>query len=95
MSSSGNKMCLSKLCLGLAFGLTFGLEMMLFAWAGWYWGYGVALISQLSFIYPGFAPTFMGGLWGGLWGFVGGFVIGFVIALFYNLGLCCCRCDKK
>ncbi|EKD70478.1 MAG: hypothetical protein ACD_46C00523G0004 [uncultured bacterium] len=87
---------LSPCALGLAFGITNGLFMMLFAWAGMF-GFGVALIDVIGSVFYGYAPTFLGGIIGGVWGLIDGFVFGFVAGWIYNgsLGCCCKFCSKK
>lgn len=74
---------------GIAIGITTGLYMMFFAWAGGIWGYGLPIINEISSVYLGYAPNFIGGLFGGLWGFVDGFIFGIFVGWVYNL---CLRC---
>ena len=89
----------AKLCpfsFGVALGLTEGLFLLLFAWAGHFWYFGVSIIHQIATIYYGYAPTLMGGFYGALWGFLDGFVFGFILALIYDLCLgCCCAKTAK
>lgn len=82
---------LSKFALGIAFGITKGLSIMILAWAGAYWGYGASISDTIATLYPGYAMTIQGGLIGGLWGLVCGFIFGFILAWIYNLVLCWCR----
>lgn len=87
-----------RLCspaVGIAFGIVSGLSILLFAWAGWLWGYGTALTTQFAEAYIGYAPTFVGGLLGGLWGLVEGFIAGIIFAWIYNCIAYCCHCCKK
>lgn len=86
---------LSVCALGIAFGIAEAVFMMLFAWAAWLWEYGASLIHQISGVYYGYAPTFIGGLWGGLWGLIDGFIFGIIAALVYNLCLCFCSKQKS
>jgi len=86
----------TKLCpfsLGIALGVASGLFLMLFAWAGHLWHYGLPLISQIATIFYGYAPTVLGGLYGALWGLLEGFIFGFIVALVYDFCICCC-CTK-
>jgi hypothetical protein len=84
---------LSPVSFGIAFGFTEGVFMLLFAWVGWLFGYGDALIQQIAGIYIGYAASFFGGILGGIWGFVDGFVFGIVAAAVYNF--CLSRCKKS
>ncbi len=89
------KKCCTRLCapaLGMGFGITSGLCMLLLAWAGWQWGYGNTLIDQYAMMYHGYAASLVGGLWGGLWGLIEGFVFGVVVGFIYNCVARCCGC---
>ena len=96
----GNKSC-SGLCpisLGVALGVTNGLVKMLFAFAGWLWGYGIPMITQLTLLLPGYEPTLKGGFVGFGWGLLEGFIFGAVLALLYNFFCRCCgtaMCSKN
>lgn len=83
---------LSLLSLGIAIGFAEGLYMMVFAWLGWLWGYGIPIIHELATVM--FAPSFIGGIMGGILGFIDGFIFGVIVAIFYNLCVCC-RCKKS
>ncbi|HSW70758.1 MAG TPA: hypothetical protein VLH77_02120 [Gammaproteobacteria bacterium] len=87
----GNLLC--PFSFGMAIGVTKGLCLLLLAWAGHFWHYGLPIIHQVALFYHNYAPTIRGGLYGGLWGFIGGFIFGFVAALIYDLCLSCC-CAK-
>lgn len=84
----------SPVSLGLAFGVTEGLFMMIFGWVAGIWGYGLPWVDFISKVYIGYNPTFLGGIVGGLWGLLDGFVFGIVAGWFYNLFLHCC-CGKS
>lgn len=85
---------LSAVWFGVAIGVTTGIFMMLFAWAGRLWGYGIPIIHDISSVYLGYAPSLVGGLLGGLWGFVDGFIFGIVTGWIYNLCVSC-SCKKS
>lgn len=85
---------LSHFSLGIAIGFAEGLYMLVFAWLGWLWGYGVPLIHQLATVMYGYAPSFIGGIIGGILGFIDGFIFGIIVAVIYNLCVCC-RCKKS
>lgn len=70
--------------LALAFGLSWGLYMLILGWAAPY-GWGGTVVDSLSSLYVGFKPGFAGGIWGGIWGFLDGVVGGALIAYIYNL----------
>ena len=70
---------LNALSLAIAIGVSEGLGMMLFAWAGWLWGYGTPVIQQIASMFIGYAPSFGGGILGALWGFADGFTFGIVV----------------
>lgn len=78
-------------CLGIGLGLAYGILMMLFAWAGWIWGFAATAIDQASLVFRGYGPHFMGGVIGFGWGLLEGFVIGVIIAAVYNCCMGCCK----
>ena len=87
---------LCPISFGLAVGIACGLFMMVFAWMVMQWNYGTDMMTQYASLYPGYEPTWMGGVKGGLWGLLEGFVFGFVIALFYDFFICCkAMCCRK
>jgi hypothetical protein len=94
LETESHKIKLSACSFGIAIGVAEGLYMLLFAWAGWFWGYGTPLIVQIAYVFYGYAPSFIGGILGGIWGFVDGFIFGFIVGWIYNLCLCC-RCRKS
>jgi len=91
--NESTKAKLSIISFGIGIGVAEGLYMLLFAWAGKLFDYGLPLIQQLATVMHGYAPSFMGGIIGGIWGFVDGFIFGLIAALVYNLCFCC-RCGK-
>lgn len=94
MSKSSS--CLSPLRFGFAFGLIWGLGLLLLGWSGWLFAYGLPWIRLMGTVYLGFHPTFIGGIIGAIWGFVDFFIFGLLVALVYNA--CCCAgkgCGKQ
>lgn len=93
----GNSSCtkLSICGMGLALGITKGLAFMLFAWVGYFFGYGVDMIHQVAVLYHGYGASVMGGVYGGLWGLLCGFIFGVIFAFIYNMCLCGCCCKKS
>lgn len=92
-SSSCTK--LNAFAFGMAIGITKGLAMMLFAWGGYFGGYGMDMIHLIASVYHGYAPTVMGGFIGAGWGLLCGFVFGFIAGSLYNRCLGCSFCCKK
>ncbi|MES2217193.1 MAG: hypothetical protein V4501_02150 [Pseudomonadota bacterium] len=86
---------LSICSLGFAVGLTNGIGMMLLAYMAMMNWVGDSIITMVSSVYHGYAPTVVGGLLGLGWGFLDGFVFGMLVALFYNCCRCCCKCCCK
>lgn len=76
---------LRKRALGIAFGLVWGLAVMLGTWWLLYKGSPGGTISTLGAFYIGYSYTFVGGIIGFIWGFVDGFICGFLVAWIYNL----------
>ena len=70
--------------VALAFGLTWGIGVMLLGWVSGI-GWGGRLVDVLSSVYVGYASTLLGGLIGGAWAFVDGFVAGLLLAFLYNV----------
>ncbi|MHB1948203.1 MAG: bacteriophage holin [Gammaproteobacteria bacterium] len=90
----------AKLCpvsFGLAVGVIKGLWLLLLAWAGWLFGYGMPAIEHIAKYYHGYAGSFQGGLIGGFFGFISGFIFGFIFAGLYDFFLCrgCMKCGYK
>lgn len=91
----------SRLCpcgFGFAFGLLWGLSMLISAIIGGYYDWGGHFIKVMSSVYIGYDAGWIGALIGLGWGLVDGFIAGFLLAWFYNLALgcpkCCCRLCK-
>lgn len=89
---SGNCARLAPAKFGFAWGLMWGLGVLLMGWASWLWSYGDGFVKLFANCYVGYAPTFLGGLIGGLWGFIDFFIFTWLVALVYNA--CCKACPK-
>jgi hypothetical protein len=76
---------LRKRALGIAFGVVWGLVILLGTWVIVIKGTEGLMISKLSTFYIGYSSSFIGGIIGFLYGFVTGFIAGFIIAWIYNL----------
>lgn len=98
MKEECGKYCYSsRFCvfsLAIAFGITTGLWLLLFAWFANFWGHGAAIITQWSEVYKGYAPSIAGGFIGFAWGFVEGFIFGLLLGWIYNCCSRCCKCCK-
>lgn len=84
---------LSVCNLGMALGLVWGLYILILALLSMTMGMGTPFVEIFSYVYFGFAATFIGSLIGFAWGFVHGFIFGALIACFYNF--CHRRCPCK
>ncbi len=90
--SDSPKAKLSPCAVGVALGLIKGVYLLVLAWVGWLWGYGMPMISRVSEYFHAYDASFAGGLVGGLWGFICGLVFGVIFGILYNWCLrCCCR----
>jgi hypothetical protein len=78
--------------LGLAMGLTWAIGMFITGILAWQYNFGTPLLTLMSSLYIGFAPTLKGSFIGAGCGFIDGFVFGALIAFFYN---CFCGCKKE
>jgi hypothetical protein len=90
--------CYFALCpfsFGIALGVTKGLFVMLFLWAGYVWGYGLSVIESMSHVYYGVSASFAGGFIGFLWGFLFGFVFGVIVGFIYDCCICCMKKRSK
>ena len=96
--SGENSQKLSKLALGLSFGVVWGLSVFFMGLLAMCCQYGQPFVDAIGSFYIGYEATWLGSLIGALWGFVDFFLFGFFIALFYNIFLCCrccCPFSKK
>ncbi len=93
-----SKCCISRkgVKFGMAFGIPNAIFMLVLGWAGWLFGYGLAVIDQSARIYHGFGPSFLGGIAGGLWGFVLGFIYGYLFGMVLKcFSGCCGKCGNS
>lgn len=82
---------LSPLALGLAFGVLWGLSLLIMGLVAFYYAYGHGFVTAIGALYPGYIPSVKGSILGGLIGFIDAFITGFLIAWLYNK-FSCCRC---
>ena len=76
---------LRKRALGVAFGLVWGLSILLGTWWLLFLGSPGTTIGMLSKLYIGYSYSWGGAVIGFLWGFIDGFVCGFLVAWIYNI----------
>jgi hypothetical protein len=98
LKDSCEKCVPAKLCpmsFGAALGITNALGLFVLGILAMYWGIGLPMVSGISSVYHGFAPTWIGSIYGALWGLLDGFIFGVVAALIYDCSVCCCRCCRK
>jgi hypothetical protein len=69
--------------LGVAIGVLWAVYVF-FCGITAMFGWGAALVSALSSLYIGYAPSIPGAIIGAIWGFVDGYIGGVVIAWIYN-----------
>ena len=71
--------------LGLGIGVILAVYAFLLGLAGLLFPpWGIDLVTTMSSLYIGYAPTFLGSIIGAIWAFVDGFIAGVVIAWIYN-----------
>lgn len=88
---------LSPVALGLAFGVLWGVSILVIGLLAYFYTYGHGFVIAVGSLYPGYTPSIKGSILGGIIGFIDAFIMGFIIAWLYNL-FCCCKCvccDKK
>jgi hypothetical protein len=100
MTCSNKTSCkprLSVCALGLAFGVSWALGVLVLGLLAWkFHNYGSAFINALSSVYIGYNPSPKGIAIGTGWALLDGFVWGAIIALVYNLcKKCCCSGCKS
>ncbi|HEV2613466.1 MAG TPA: bacteriophage holin [Gammaproteobacteria bacterium] len=83
---------LRVLSFGFAVGLTTAIGMFLMGILAWQFSVGIPVVTLMSSMYIGYAPTLIGSFIGAGCGFIDGFFGGLLIALIYN---CCCGCKNK
>lgn len=69
---------------GLAFGIVYGLLLLVIGWSAWLTGFGSEYVALASSLMPGFGASLVGGIAGGIAGAVLGIVMGALIAGMYN-----------
>ncbi|HHF7372613.1 bacteriophage holin [Legionella bozemanae] len=88
---------LSPVGLGLAFGVLWGISILMLGLLAYYYTYGHGFVVAVGSLYPGYEPSIKGSLLGAVIGFIDAFITGFLIAWLYNLfsGCKCVCCDKQ
>ena len=83
--------------LGLAFGVLWGISILLLGLAATYYAYGHDFVTSMGNLYPGYTPSVSGSFLGAIIGFIDAFVMAFIIAWLYNKfnGCRCACCGTK
>ncbi len=68
----------------MAMGGVYAVWMALLAWGAGSLGVGRAMVDLTARAYPGYRPTFLGGVVGAFYGFLTGFSLGWFMARIYN-----------
>ena len=83
---------MSVKALGLAFGVLWGVSLLLMGLLAHFFDYGTPFVSGIGNLYIGYAPTIAGSFLGAVIGFIDGFICGAVLAWLYNcFGGCVCK----
>ncbi len=84
---------LSPVAFGMAFGVLWGISILLMGLAATYYTYGQNFVVSLGTLYPGYTPSVKGSVLGAIIGFIDAFLMGFIIAWLYNkFSRCACAC---
>lgn len=75
---------LNSRALGLGMGAAYAVYMALLAWAAGLFHYGGETFRVMMKFYPGYRPTFAGGLIGAGYGLLAGFALGWITGWLYN-----------
>ena len=71
-------------CLGIAFGLVWGVGLFLTALLDASTGWASTFVGSIGSAYIGYGPSAFGGLLGLVYGFIDGFIGGYLVAWLYN-----------
>ena len=87
---------LSPVGLGLAFGVLWGICILLLGLMATYYAYAHDFVISMGNLYPGYTPSVKGSFLGAIIAFIDAFIMGFLIAWLYNRFSCCkCVCCDK
>ena len=75
---------LSLFRFGVAFGVTFGIGLLVAGCFAWLTGIGVPLIDTMASLFRGYGARPFGAVVGGVWGCATGFTLGAFLAWVYN-----------
>jgi uncharacterized membrane protein YdjX (TVP38/TMEM64 family) len=76
---------LSRVALGLAFGILWGLVVLIVGLIAHFADYGTPFVNSMGVLYIGYGPSILGSIIGGVVGFIDAFIGGFLLAWIYNL----------
>jgi hypothetical protein len=87
---------LNPVGLGLAFGILWGISILLLGLIATYYAYGHDFVVTMGNLYPGYTPSIRGSILGAVIAFIDSFIMGFLIAWLYNkFSNCGCACCDK
>jgi hypothetical protein len=94
--SSCNGCKINSVALGLAFGVLWGVAILLVGLAATYYTYGQDFVTTMGSVFPGYTPSVKGSFLGAIIGFIDAFIMAFIIAWLYNkFNGCNCVCSEK
>ena len=70
--------------LGLAFGIIWGIALIIIGLTAMQFNYGTSFVNALGSLYIGYKATLLGCLIGAAWGFVDAGIFGVILAWLYN-----------
>lgn len=87
---------INPVALGLAFGVLWGVLILLLGLVASYYAYGHDFVITMGNLYPGYTPSVKGSIFGAIIAFIDAFIMGFLIAWLYNkFSHCGCVCCDK
>lgn len=87
---------INPIALGLAFGVVWGVSMLIIGLFASYSMYGKDFVVAMGTLYVGYEPSILGAFIGALIGFIDAFIGGWVIGWLYNrFAHCGDSCESK
>lgn len=76
---------LSPLAMGLAFGILWGVSILIIGLVAHLANYGTAFVTSMGVVYVGYGPSILGSIIGGIIGFIDAFILGAILIWLYNI----------